>query len=193
VTPTTAPSPSPSVLPSGIPVLAFTVNFPNLNPAHANATFQQRFRAAVARAAQVATDAVAITLASPGVVVSALTSPGVTLGTEVRFPESNTTNQADGFAETLASGGSSAIVEAGKKKIFLFSAFARQTALSFLRSRSFFLFQTNSLSKNKKRTAHEHTHNARPRDRLCLRPRRGNGSNTCRDRAFFLAGERRFF
>jgi len=69
----------------------------------------------VARAAQVATEAVAITLASPGVVISALTSPGVTLGTEVRFPESNSTTQADGFGTALAGpNGSIAIIEAGE-------------------------------------------------------------------------------
>ena len=101
-------------------MLAFTVNFPTLSPSQANATFQQRFRAAVARAARVATDAVAITLASPGVVISAAASPGVTLGTEVTFPESDSTAQADDFGGELASGGSSAIVEAGEDETSLF-------------------------------------------------------------------------
>ena len=151
-------------------MLAFTVNFPSLSPDQANATFQQRFRAAVARAAQVATDAVAITLASPGVVISALKSPGVTLGTEVTFPESNSTTQADAFGGTLASGGSSAIVEAGegKKSIpnfyYFFGCFFLDTPFflsSLAHALHFFYFGTKKLTPPPKTKNRSSTHSQR--------------------------------
>ena len=132
-------------------MLAFTVNFPTLSPSQANATFQQRFRAAVARAARVATDAVAITLASPGVVISAAASPGVTLGTEVTFPESDSTAQADDFGGELASGGSSAIVEAGEDETSPF-----QKMLAPLQ-RHLSSFLAHALSKKKMAKTHSHS------------------------------------